>query len=624
MSLNLPWAARLILFAWLGLLTAAAARADDFRTWTDATGRYKLEAKLVSVEQGSVTLVRRSGEKVKIALEKLSKADQEHLARQQSDNPFRPVEDSPFVPAGPGKETPRGGPRMVTVDWSRSREIPLGASDSQWKITPPSAPLPDFRARSVPLPPKKDFFEKLSGMAVNLVAKRAVVSYTLARHGSEATTRVLICDLERGRTSASASASGEMMPLALHDDGRQILMRRNEFGFGKSDRLEIWSIQGPDVVRSLIWTPYDDVRGSGRDVMWGEFIDAVTLVTASRGGKVAFWDVTSARPICHLQLSTGSLPALSFDRKWIAFCSNESMGLLDVDKREVTALQDTPDRLTWPFAAFSPSGAKVGCIARDRILVWDTASGRLERDFATPGINIHGAVDFPHEGFIPANNQYLVELENQLKLWSYQGVEHARTVAGTTFLAVSGGSNSGVLAAARLPHPQATSLLKQALTQPDLFVFREGTPVKLDVSQIPAAQRGRVTDALTKKLTAMKCPVAAGGEIDLVASVEGPKRETVSYFGSGDYKVQVYITHLKFVYQQKPAWQTSSSNIPGFLSLKRGENIEGVLRQASRQPSYEFYDRVVLPKFLQKPSGDQRAGGGHTLGASQVTAQGFR
>jgi len=77
------------------------------------------------------------------------------------------------------------------------------------------------------------------------------------------------------------------------------------------------------------------------------------------------------------------------------------------------------------------------------------------------------------------------------------------------------------------------------------------------------------------------------------------------------------------VYQGKSAWQTAGSNIPGVIMLKKGENVAGVLSKASEAPSYAFYDRVVLPKFLQKPS-DQGAASGHTLGGSQVTPEGLR
>ncbi len=609
----------------LAFLVLSVAAADELRTWTDSTGRFKLQAKFVSIEDGKVTLLRDTGESMTIPLTKLSKDDQTFIAGLDAGNPFRPEKESPFKPASPDKApstvqdgTSGSSPRMFKVDWSQSNEMPLEATMSEWKMTPPANSI-DFVGKSVTLPKKRDFFEKRVGAVVNLVAKRAVVGYTLARRGSKPTTRLVYCDLERGRVLATAIGPGEMAPIALHDNGKHLLMKRNEFGFGKHDRLEVWSVKGTQAGPIVVWTPYDDLRGAARDVLWAEFVDGKTLATSSRHGRVALWDMAAGQPICHFTLVDGSVPSLSADRKWITFASNDRVGMFDVDAREIAVLNETPRKLTWPGVSLSPSGNKIGCVDRDGVVVWDTATGKLEREFGTPGLHLHGNMSFPDDEFILGNSQYLIALESQVKLWHYQGVGRARTLGGTTYLAAD-----GVLIATQLPHREAKTLLAKALNEPDLFVFRGGATVKLDVTGVPAGQRERVKTALTKKLDEMKCPVADNGTITLAASVEGPKQREMRYIGSGTYKVSEYRTHLKFVYQGKPAWQTSSTNIPGIISLGRGENIEGVLRKASKQPSYGFYDRVVLPKFLQKPSGDARPGSGQTLGNSRVTAKGVR
>ncbi len=636
MSPNLRSTPGFIGYVCLVLATAAAARSEEFRTWTDSTGRFEVQAKFVAVDGSQVTIARDNGARITLPLEKLSEADQEYIAKLKSENPFEAAADNRFKPAGPaaGRSFPRPrapaarGPRPrsreTTVDWSASQVVALDAAGAEWKVEPPEAAPLSFRPKTVALPSKTDFFEKLSGVAVNLAAKKAVVGYTLARHGSAAMTRIVFCDLEQGRTLEFGSAEGQMAPIALHDDGQHVLMRRNEFGFGNLDRLEVWSLEGKQAVPSLVWTPYEDTNGGARDVMWAEFVDARTLATCSRGGRVALWDVATAQPICHFQLVSGAVPALSDDRKWIAFVSRDSVGLFDVENREVVAVQNTPADLTWPLAAFSPSGRQIACIASDRVLVWDTATGQLAKNFATPGVHLHGAIAFPADGFILGANKFLIALDTQLKLWEYQGIEHARTVGGTTYLAVSGFNAPGGLLATQLPHAEAASLLEKAIKQQDLFVFHQGTPVKLNVSGVPAPQQSRVSDALSKKLDEMNCPIQANAAVEVAAGVEGPKRREISYMFVGDYKVQEYRTKVKFLYQGKPIWETSGTNVPAVLTLKRGENVEGVLRKLGAQPSYEFFDRVVLPEFLQKPAGNGGPSGGQTLGRCRVTPTGFR
>ncbi|RLS52013.1 MAG: hypothetical protein DWH91_17655 [Planctomycetota bacterium] len=433
-----------------------------------------------------------------------------------------------------------------------------------------------------------------------------------------------MCDLKTGKMVASANSPGKLAPIALHDDGQQILMRRDEFGFGNQDRLEVWTIQGKSIRKSLTWTPYENVQGADRDVLWAEFLDAEHLATSSRGGRVVIWNFATAQPICTFDTTNGATPALSGDRQWIAFCSGEKFGLFSVKERKAIAMEATPAKLTWPGLAFSPSGSRLGCVAQDRILVWETATGKLIQDFQTPGLHINGPVSFPDDSFLLANNKYLIDLENRIKLWEYNGAEQLVMVGAQAIAVVGSHNGPGALLTVQLPHQAAQQMLQKALTDPELFVFKSGTTVKLDVTGIPEADQEHVLESLTRKLGEMGCEVGDAGTIRIVAKVTGPQEREISYFHSGDYKVQEYLTTLTFDYQGQAAWQTSSSNIPGMLWLKKGENIEGVLRKASEKPNISFYDGVVLPKFLQKPTTGQGVNGRQTLGASNLTTSGIQ
>ncbi|MGH7139408.1 MAG: hypothetical protein ACREHD_26995, partial [Pirellulales bacterium] len=109
-----------------------------------------------------------------------------------------------------------------------------------------------------------------------------------------------------------------------------------------------------------------------------------------------------------------------------------------------------------------------------------------------------------------------------------------------------------------------------------------------------------------------------------VASMEGPKDRTARYrSGGGDYKIKEYTGRLKFVYQGQTAWETMASNVPGVLTLKKGENVGDKLREHEK-PNYAFFEKVELPKFLQKPAQGQGAGHSLTLGQSRVTTSGLQ
>jgi WD40 repeat protein len=71
------------------LCLAAATHAEE-RSWTDSTGKYKIEAEFVEVADGKVRLRRADGKTLALPLEKLSPADRAYVEGRQAaaDNPF--------------------------------------------------------------------------------------------------------------------------------------------------------------------------------------------------------------------------------------------------------------------------------------------------------------------------------------------------------------------------------------------------------------------------------------------------------------------------------------------------------------------------------------------------------
>ena len=68
-----------------GAPQAGAGASDSLRTWTDATGEHRIEAKLVDVRKGWVQLQRDSGKLVSLPIARLSEPDQQYVARWESE-----------------------------------------------------------------------------------------------------------------------------------------------------------------------------------------------------------------------------------------------------------------------------------------------------------------------------------------------------------------------------------------------------------------------------------------------------------------------------------------------------------------------------------------------------------
>ncbi len=635
-----------ILFCICCLEPSTGLAKDDFRSWADSSGKNKIKAKFVKLDETVVTLEKEDGEEVEIELKKLSTADQKFVAeamKASEDNPFKSKGDDPFKPKSKGK-TPKGNskssmkgskesdgdsdsPDLMKVDLSSAEHIALASPTEKWSVDVPKAGSLQESGKMKPvlIPKKNDFFEKLTGMELSRGDKKsAVVGYLLEKQEA-GTTRIVLCDFSTGKASTAAVANGKMMPMALHDDGKQVLMRREEFGWGKHDRLEVWIPKETKVSKTLAWCPYDDEKDGNRDVTWARFISPTKLVTCNNPGKVVVWKYPDIEPICQFLTVNGSIPALSPDRKLIAYATDKDIGLFDTEKNEVVAQQEAPAKMINPLLAFSPSMTRLACVsATQPALIWDLATGDLERSISCEGILANG-IDFPDDNFLLIGNRYVIDLENQLKLWTYDGAEHVRCANGATFFALTDGDKPGAVVNTQIPHPAAKELLKKTLSDPELFILRAGTKVRIDVNGIPdVTQRERVIKGLTKQLEGNKCTVGQDGTIDLVATAEGPKETELIARHSGTYKFKEFTTRVKFVYKGQPVWESSQSNRPHFMvMLKKGENMETHLR-GLEHPNYEFFERGQLPKFLQKPAAGQGPNRSLTLGQSKVTVNGMR
>ena len=79
-----------ILFA-VALIVGLGTLQTSGREWTDATGRFKVQAELVKVKDGVAHLKKTDGKLIKVALEKLSQADRRYLGNRGKKSATKPT-----------------------------------------------------------------------------------------------------------------------------------------------------------------------------------------------------------------------------------------------------------------------------------------------------------------------------------------------------------------------------------------------------------------------------------------------------------------------------------------------------------------------------------------------------
>jgi SLA1 homology domain 1, SHD1/WD40-like Beta Propeller Repeat len=627
----------------------AWAQAPEQRTWT--AGDHKVQAKFVSVADGMVTLEQADGEILEVELKQLSAADRKYVADQQqkaASNPFRKKAANPFQKkarnaAGGGRAmspSEEGGSAAgVKPDWSSVRELTTTSAGAGWNVPVTSAThqAAAERLRAVSIPRTTGFFQSPKGLVLSARGSRAVVAYAGAQPGPNqtGTTRITVFDLEKGNLLSTAEQSGLFAPLALRDDGMQVLMRTDAFGPGRHDTLEFWNLNKSGIGKGDQWVPYENADGSGggdRDVRWATYLAPDRLATASESGSLVIWQVKPLKPLATLSMQSGCTPALSPDGKFLAFATSKDIGVLDVANLDVVAVQAAPfPNMAWTSFSFSPTGKRLACkVFVNKVFVYDIANGALYREISLQGLNVQQPpAVFSDDDHLILGDHTLIDLESQVRLWQYLGNEHAQASNGICWFEVAARQNqAGALVPGKIPTAEVRQSLKTAMRDPSFFIVKRGSSASIDASGIPdASRRNEVIESLTTNLGKIGVTVAPGSAVTFQASLEQGKEQEIGYrrFGGGfrveRFKVHPWLARIRVVYNGQTAWDWSGSSVPFFdmAQLKEGETLQDHVRKLE-QPNYSYFANAELPKLLTRPMG-QAAG---TLGVSTVTLSGIR
>ncbi len=600
-------------------LNPLAAPTAELRTWTDLSGKFSVKAKFVSEGEGKVTLEREDGAKFSIPVDRLSLDDQKLLAEltgkpmttENESNPFERVE-------GPDKNKPR----LIKNDIESVPKITPTPVNKVWSITEPVLPNDRQFDKAVPLPKNPDGKLAYTDTVVNQTCGRAIIGYHYEKDKVRY-LRVVLVDVESGRTlpfDIEAPENEVMTPFALLDDGSRVLMRRSA-GRGKYDRMELWSLSSSGVKREIQWYPYDHMTGDSRAVTWAAALKGNRVVTVNKDGRTIIWDAIKGLPIFRYVIQWQTSPGLSPDRRYLCHQQGGNIAVLDLEKGEVIC-QQAHGGMVWSSVRFSASGKRVVIFGARRLKVWDFASGDSVLDVGLPA---RGKYIFPHDNYLLINANSLFDIERQVVIWKYGGSSVATMMGQTCWFAIpGGGGQSGAMIPAKIPDTIADEAIKKATADPDFWILRKGTNVRVVVDAISNAKaRNEVATELKKRLEAQGFQVSDSAEVDLIASVaESKERKQVSYsvgfspFARGKpYAVRQFVSRLKVVSEEETYWETSGDNIP--KSISRSANIEQVLRD-SEKPNYDWFKTVALPKIVTKSTG---AG---PLGTTNVTTNGLK
>lgn len=643
-----------LLVAWASPLFG---QVDALRQWSDATGKFNVQASLIAVRGQDVFLETADGKTMKIPLSRLSQADQDFL--KGDSNPFEEVGGA--MPNLPATATPAPAPSASdfagsssaaqaadnapvpwsepwNVDWDQV-ELMESPFDTQWNYTPPATVELPFEAKRATLPKKTNFFEGMRRLEINPLAQRAVVGYTVTFSVPKPLSRISIIDLPSGKSLQSEAIESNMSPLAVLNDGATVLMQgsgKEREDYETPDQLQLWRMQGKKIARSGIWQPFaatDDTVGRRRMGSDSSHVNHAMpiadnkIMLLSNERHLACFDVRTRQAIWHTRLKPNYALDYSLDRTQLFLLDDQTLMVVDPSSGKVLSslsLEGQP-RLSWPRISLNPAGNQLLLTYGNDFRVIDLSSGTtgLSGTITTRGPLAANGLSFLSDDYALLDNRLLLHLPSQIMVCEYKDAAQITSMGGVEFVGLLG-DQGGLVVPTSIPHPKAKETLAKAVNDPGVFLIHPGVPVSLNVTGVGGEYQAQVEKALRQAAEQAGYKVVSNAEISIVAAVSGPTPEGVSYIARGTFMINKYTTDVRLVWDGKNVWSRGGSNVPGMLSLDRDQTIQQKLDELGKKPNISFFDGVSFPKLLQAPQeGQQGQNSGNALLVSKFTLQGL-
>lgn len=640
---------RAFFFAWLGIgaLLAVAQAADDFRTWSDATGNFKVEAKLIKVEGNDVYLESKAGKTLKIPKDKLAASDQKFLEAQPAANPFQETEapapantstpsndttkKTTTRPGSKGKESGAPSPdlqQLVQPAWGNIKSLNsrFGAT-AEWKLTVPEIKSEVMTgAKSFAIPAGGDIHERMENFAISKPSKRLMVCYNNPFPSPTGITRLGLLDMSNGKGLGQAAIAGKYKLVAINDAGDEVLVSADDHRENKG-MLEIWKLGKTGIERVRGWKMQRDDKDWNTEASWGKYLDDKRAIIRGNWGKVVIWDLTTGQPLAASDDDSKlDAVALNPDRSWLAMAGNNAVKILDLKTMEILASKEVG--MPMNSLAFSPDGKRLAIGGHTQLEILDVATGESQWQEKRRGSFGHASdVFWTDNNYLLLGKNTLLDVESGKPLWEYSGADKIDYLGGYCWCYVSEGRDRGMVPL-KLPHEAAKTALKNWTPPPVEYLLQPGDTLAVDVSALGDAQKMLTAEeGILKQMLKIGYKYNQQAPTKIIAMTETGTTQKLSYrsfgfrAGGGVQEFDFTPTYcvLKIVRDEKVLWQTRGGGYApgGFITLKEGETIADRVNKAA-QPDYSIYSNPPLPKQIEKP------GQKFTAGSSRITSTGVK
>lgn len=607
--------------------TDSSAEPYAERTWTDAAGKFTLQATLVEFQQEWVRLRKADDSIIDVPLAKLSSADRDYVTSiEQSQASNGAQAGNPFdAPSGVALEANTTEFTLQSVEPSsdRSELAVIGPVIALPKSTPCEA-LEVDRANAQPIVgpgqcviAETDPYDVPSAI-VTLQARQGLVALTIARAKAGMDEphrgRLLIGAVPRGPFQLVLDRQEAIQILDHNEATGQTLLMCGLDGFKRGGDIVVMegllSNEPIELYRRQL--PGHDKPGFQPQVSQARLIAADVAVVVV-DSKLYCWNLRSSELLYCTEDRAATAPvAFSPHARWMAISQAGGFNLVDPLTGQDHGYVDTQTGGA-PGVLFHPDGRRLAYCESNTWGVWDCQEARM----------VFSAVVTEHLGNRPTgwvdnhllltDSGNLLDSQSQMLVWFYYTGPTAGQRLWHDSLSVVTTPQNLKLDTLPMPDPRAKLALRKLDTAKNLMVTSPGTEVRIDIESSEKVDEEVLTGALTEAIERAGWKVNPQAKLTVVAKIGRGKPYTLQYtlrsIGSGGgrgagEKTSVDITpftaQLEIRSGRNVLWTRQTQNhVPSMLFLRGDETVEQAVKKFER-PQPEFFSSLLIPPRIPK------------------------
>lgn len=595
-------------------LSTLCVAAEESRTWTDASGKFSVEAKLLEFKNGEAILLTNDGRKLTLQADVLSNTDQAYL-KNMADNPFsggEKVSDEPtglFAKSYEIAELPTVGKRVLLTE----TQLPDPMTIKE------SLQLPTFEVFAQKIS-KQDAYAKCSApILIDSSPPRYAVSECREENAvaPDQFGRIYLVNSKSTKPELAVDLPGTLILLDHHiESGRTLAIVNVEGSTLRGGDLVLLEGVAESTPKGVSkWhLPGWNQRGFKPKVEFARLLDKDrAIVQLNRDMYV--WNLGNGK--CEFLFSdlTSTVPEISPDRRLLILPGRSSASLIDLTTGK--SLGEIPIAANLkPEGKFSPDGKQLVLVSGKQFVVWDLPSGEFAQQGSFEGVpgKLYGWVA---SDLVLTQLQGIVDVKNNAVLWRYSlpSSEGMLTMPGGIMLVSNDyATQSKTFFALPVPHPPVVQIRDQLDdASEDSLAIGPGSEVALLIEAGSEFDREEIRESLSIAAvragwkinpfsrTVLTATISYGSPIKLPIPVFNPRSEP----NQSPQSITPCLLGMKLKHDSDLIWSRSAESIGG---ASKSANKDAPLDEKFRTPDPERIANTQLPTKILKQGFNQRAG----------------